>query len=326
MMKRRTLLAAALATATAARAQTPALPQTLTLMVPFPPGGASDGFARALAPRLARELGCTVIVDNLAGASGSLAANKVLGRAAAGDMLFVASPTELILAPATLQAVRYKPEDFRNLGIISRPPLALYVRADIPAGNVDELVAWSRAHPDKPLTYGSVGVGSIYHLAGEAFAEAAGVETSHVPYKGGAPMLQDLLGGHVDMALFPADGHMAKRIAGSKVKTLAVTGAARTPAFPSVPTFAESKGLAKFSTVDVWGGFFVPTATPAALTPALYRGVQAAMADAETQQQMQALAGVPLMPAMTLAQAASFYEAEITRYRQAVAKAKLQPS
>jgi tripartite-type tricarboxylate transporter receptor subunit TctC len=298
----------------------------VTLMVPFPVGGASDGFARAIGPRLAKALNSTVIVENMPGASGSLAANKVLGRAAAGDMLFLASPTELVLAPATLQSVRYKPEDFRSLGFISRAPLALYVRADLPAGSADELVAWAKARADKPPTYGSVGVGSIFHLAGEAFAEASGLALTHVPYKGGAPLLQDLMGGHVDMVLFPADGTMAKQVAGGKIKPLAVTGATRSPAFPSVPTFAESKALAKFSTVDVWGGVFIPTATPAALTEAMYRAVQAALADPEAQQQLQTLAGVPLLPAMSMAQAAQFYEAEIRSYRQAVAKAKLQPS
>lgn len=146
MMNRRTLLAAAaaLGPCTAIRAQTPTAPTVLTLMVPFPPGGSSDVYARAIAPVMARELGCTVIVENLPGASGSLAVAKVLARASAGDMLVVGSPTELILAPATLQSVRYKPEDFRPLAIMSRSQLALYARTDLPASNVDELLPGPR--------------------------------------------------------------------------------------------------------------------------------------------------------------------------------------
>ena len=187
-MKRRTLLAAAaaLGASAAARAQQPAIPSVLTLMVPFPAGGVSDLYARAVAPRMAKELDCTVIVDNLAGASGSIAVARAMGRAAS-DMVVVGSPTEMILAPAMLQSARYKPEDFRPLALLSQSQLALYARADLPMGNVDELVAWARANRDKPLTYGSVGIGSIYHLAGQAFADAVGVPMNHVPYKGGAP-------------------------------------------------------------------------------------------------------------------------------------------
>ncbi len=323
MMKRRTFLAAAALGATAAvHAQTPAL---LTLMVPFPAGGVSDLYARAVAPRIAKELGCTVIVENVPGASGSIAVGKVMGRAAAGDMLVVGSPTEMILAPATLQSARYKPEDFRPLALLSRSQLALYARADLPMANVDELVAWAKANPDKPLAYGSVGVGSIYHLAGQAFADAVGVAMNHVPYKGGAPLLTDLAGGHIDLVLLPANGDMAGRVATGKIKALAVTGNARSPVYPAVPTFAESHSLSRFTSIDSWVGLFIPVAAPAPLAQAISRAVQAALGDAEVQRQLQAQAGVPLPPPMPAPQLAAFYTAEIERYTQAVRKAKLQP-
>ncbi|MGV3570387.1 MAG: tripartite tricarboxylate transporter substrate binding protein [Ramlibacter sp.] len=327
-MKRRTLLAAAaaLGAATAVRAQAPAIPSVLTIMVPFPAGGVSDLYARAVAPRIAKELGNTVIIENLPGASGSMAVAKVLGRAAAGDMLVLGSPTEMILAPATLQSARYKPEDFRPLALASRSQLALYARADLPASNVDELVAWAKANPAKPLSYGSVGVGSIYHLAGQAFADAAGVPMSHVPYKGGAPLLQDLSGGHIDLVLLPANGDMARRVATGKLKALAVTGGARSPVFPDAPAFAESRSMPRFTTVDSWAGLFIPAAAPASLAQAISRAVAAAMGDAEVQKQLEALAGVPLAPQMPAPQLAAFYSAEIDRYTQAIRKAKLQPA
>jgi tripartite-type tricarboxylate transporter receptor subunit TctC len=327
-MKRRTLLAAAaaLGATAAARAQAPAIPSVLTIMVPFPAGGVSDLYARAVVPRMAKELGCTVIVENLPGASGSMAIAKVLGRASAGDMLVLGSPTELILAPATLSSARYKPEDFRPLAMVSRSQLALYARADLPAASVDELVAWAKANPDKPLSYGSVGVGSIYHLAGQALADAAGVPMNHVPYKGGAPLLQDLAGGHIDMVLLPANGDMARRVATGRPKALAVTGNARSPVFPNVPTFAESRSMTRFSTVDSWAGLFIPAAAPAPLTQAIARAVVAAMADAEVQKQLEALAGVPLSAPLTAPQMAAFYTAEIEHYTQAIRKAKLQPA
>lgn len=326
MMKRRTLLAAAaaLGATAAARAQTPAMPPVLTLMVPFPAGGVSDLYARAVAPRMAKELGTTVVVENLAGASGSLAVSKALARTG-GDMLVVGSPTEMILAPAMLQSARYKPADFRPLGLLSRSALALYARADLPAANVDELVAHAKAHPAKPLSYGSVGVGSIYHLAGQAFADAVGVPMNHVPYKGGAPLLQDLAGGHIDMVLLPANGDMASRVATGKLKALAVTGDARAPVFPNVPTFAESRSLARFATVDSWVGLFLPVSAPAPLAQAIGNAVQVAMADPEVQRQLQAQSGVPLPAPLPAQQLAAFYTTEIERYTQAVRKANLQP-
>ena len=328
MMNRRTLLAAAaaLAPAAAIRAQTPSVPTVLTLMVPFPPGGSSDVYARAIGPIMARELGCTVIVENLPGASGSLAVAKVLARASTGDMLVVGSPTELILAPATLQSVRYKPEDFRPLAIMSRSQLALYARADLPASNVDELIAWAKANPATPLSYGSVGMGSIYHLAGDAFAEAVGVPMNHVPYKGGAPFLTDLTGGHIDMVFLPADGNMARRVASGKPKALAVTGSVRSPVFPNVPTFAETRSATRFATVDAWAGLFAPVASPESLVQAMTRAVLTALADPNVLQQLQAQSGVPSAPQMPPAQLAAFYSAEIARYRQAIQKAKLQPA
>ncbi len=330
MMKRRTLLAgaAALGATAAARAQAPAqtIPTVLTIMVPFPPGGSSDVYASAIGPRLAKELGCTVVVENLPGASGSIALAKVMGRAAAGDMLVVGSLTELILAPATVQSVRYKPEDFRPLAMFSRSQLALYARSDLPANTVDELVALAKANPGKPLSYGSVGMGSIYHLAGDAVAEAIGVPMNHIPYKGGAPLITDIVGGHVDLMLLPADGNMARRVASGKPKALAVTGTSRAPAFPSVPTFAESRSMKGFETVDAWAGLFIPASAPAALTQALQKAVLVALGDPEVQQQLQNQTGAPVVAPMPVPQLAAYYNAEIERYTQAVKKAKLQPA
>lgn len=330
MMNRRTLLAASAAVAAlgvpaAARAQQPALPSVLTLMVPFPAGGVSDLYARAVGPRIAKELGITVVVENLAGASGSIAVARVVGRPA-GEMLVVGSPTEMILAPATLQSARYKPEDFRLLALLSQSQLALYARADLPVSNADELVAWAKANPGKQLNYASVGVGSIYHLAGQAFADAVGVPMNHVPYKGGAPLLQDLAGGYVDMVLLPANGDMAGRVGTGKIKVLAVTGSARSPVFPNAQTFAESRSLTHFSTVNSWVGLFIPTAAPAPLAQAISRAVVAALEDADVKRQLQHLAGgVPLAPPMPAPQLAAFYKAEIEVYTQAIRKAKLQP-
>lgn len=299
---------------------------TTTFYVPFPAGGSSDVFARTLTPGLARQLQRTVVVENLAGASGSIAANKVLARGPAGDALFLGSPSETILAPATLKAVKYKPSDLRLVYLISKPSLGVYVRGDLPVNSIDELVAYARAQKDKPVTYGSVGVGSVYHLAGNAFMQAVGAPMTHVPYRGGAPLLQDLMGSQLDMALFPADGHLAKMAAGGKMRVIGMTGTARSPLFPQAGTFAESKTLPGFSTVDVWGGVFMPRVTPESLVQAVHRAAVAAMAEPDTRRAMELAAGVPLMPTMDLAQLAQFYATETQRFQEATQRAQLEPN
>lgn len=298
--------------------------QPLIIMVPYPAGGTSDVFARTIAPALGRALGRTTIVENLSGANGSIAAAKVLSQGIRGDMIFFASPGELIMAPQILRAVKYKANEFKALGIVSRPALALYVRETMKFSNVDEFVAWGRTQKAESISYGSSGIGSVYHLAGAAFAEGAGLRMNHSPYKGAQPMLQDLMGGHIDMAMFAADGQMAKFVASGKLRPLAVTGNSRSPAFPDVPTFAESKMLKSFSTVDVWGGVFAPAATPNATLVTLHRAVQAAIADPVTHQQLEATASIPLMPPMSLAALTEFYQGEIARFSEAAQRANLE--
>lgn len=296
----------------------------VTLYVPYPAGGTSDVFARALAPGLAAQLQRTVLIENLSGASGSIAVNKVLSRGATGDSLLLGSPTEAILAPATLKAVKYSPNDLRLVHVISRPTLGVYVRADLAANNIDELVALAKSSKDKPLSYGSVGVGSVYHLAGDAFVQAAALNMTHVPYRGGTPLLQDLMGGQLDMAFFPVDGNLVKMLSGGKMRIIGVTSATRSPLVPAAGTFSESKTLPRFSTVDVWGGVFVPKATPEAIVQSLHRAAQEAVSRPEVRKNLEATAGVPLVPPMTLDQLTAFYNNEIAQFQDATRRAHLE--
>lgn len=323
MNRRSMLLAFSLwAAGTSLNAQTST--EAMTLYVPFPAGGSSDVFARTLAPTLSKQVQRTLIVENLAGASGSIAANKVLSKGGSGDALFLASPTETILAPATLKLTRYKPADFRMVGLISRVPLGVYVRADLPVQTIDELVTYAKSRKDNPLSYGSVGIGSVYHLAGTAFMQAVGVPMTHIPYKGGAPLLQDLMGGQLDMALFPADGHLAKMTTNGKMRVIGITAPNRSPLFPNAGTFAESKTLPKFTTVDVWGGIFVAKATPEATVQALHRAFQATLEDPETKKAMDTATGGMLAAPMNLEQLARFYNTEAQRFEAAVKQANIE--
>lgn len=325
-MIRRSLLLAlpSLALSLPTLAQIPS--DILTLYVPYPPGGPSDIFARALTPGLSRQLQKTVVVENLAGASGSIASSKLLARGNAGEAVLFGSPTELVMAPATLKAVKYKPSDFRLISLISKPPLGLYVRGDMPANSIDEFIAYAKANKDRPLNYGSVGIGSVYHLAGDALVRASGVDMAHVPYRGATPLLQDLMGGQLDVAFFPVDGNLAKMTMGGKVRVIGIAGPSRSPLFPNAGTFAESASLPKFTTVDVWGGVFTTKAVPEKTVLALHQAAQAAIAEPDTHKALELAAGLPLMPPMTLEQLAGFYATETLRYQEAAKRASLEPN
>ncbi|HNB46313.1 MAG TPA: tripartite tricarboxylate transporter substrate binding protein, partial [Burkholderiaceae bacterium] len=203
----KTLLGLSMAGALVATAAAPAMAQSfpnrqVNLMVPYPAGGLSDAIARTVEKPLAKALGQMVIIENLGGVSGALGAQKVLSTPADGHMIYQGSPNETILAPLALQAVKYKSEDFRMVQIIGAFPMAVLARKDLPANNIDELAALAKkaAAEGRPLTYGSVGVGSFYHVLGEHFAHIAGAPMTHVPYKGMAPLSTDLAGGQVDVS------------------------------------------------------------------------------------------------------------------------------
>lgn len=326
-MDRRRFLAAT-ASLAGAGGLAPALAQqgnTLNFVVPFSAGGISDLFARVMSPEMGKALNKTVVIDNVTGASGSIAARKVLGRGAAGDTVFMGSPTDLITAPATIKAANYKSTDFTLVSLITRTPLAVFVRADLPVKTVDELITLARSQPGKPLSYGSVGVGSIFHLAGELFAQAGGMKLTHVPYRGGAPLLQDLASSQIDMVLFSASGDMAKNVAGGRMRALAVAGTKQAPAFAGLSTFADSRLLPNWSTIDVWAGVLAPAATPSAVLSALHAACASALADPPTHKAIVDASGGPLSPPMTLAQLEEFYSKEIARYTTAIKQVNLSP-
>lgn len=322
-------LALAAACAAPAFAQTPAAAPAsgtpISIIVPYPPGGVSDIFARTVAPPLGKLLNRTIVVENVTGASGSIAASKVLSGPPNGNLLFMGSPTEVVLAPVTLKAVKYQASDFRLLGLIMQAPLAVYVRGDLPVNNIDELLAYARKPGNKELSYGSTGPGSLYHLAGEGFREAAGINAVHIPYRGGMPLLQDLMGSSVDMTFLPADGTIAKMAEGGKMKAIAVAAPARSPRFPNAPTFAESKALPQFTTQGVWGGLMVPATTPEPLAAQIHKALAETLAMPDVRQALEA-AGSSVPPPMSLAQAAAFYKNESSKLIAAAKAAKLEPN
>lgn len=259
--------------AASASAQTyPSKP--VTLLVPYPAGGLSDVIARTVNNSLSKHLGQPVIVDNLGGASGSIAAQKVLNSPSDGHLIFQGSPNELILAPLAISAIKFKSEDFRLVQMIATAQIGFLARADLPVNNVDEFVEYARkaAAQGKPVTYASVGPGSFYHLLGEHLSKVTGIPMIHVPYKGAAPAEQDLMAKQVDIFLAPYGKKYLELHKTGKVKVLAMLNPTRLDGVKDFPAISESKSLKNF-TFNIWTGYFVKKDTPEPVVVAIHKAI-----------------------------------------------------
>ena len=280
------LMAGLLFAAGAVSAQTyPA--KNVSLMVPYPPGGPSDAIARIFSAPLAKELGQQVIVENLGGVSGALAAQKVLAAPADGYYLFQGSPNEVILAPMANAAVKLKTEDFRLVHPVADAVMVFVTRKDLPVNSVDELIALARKSSDKPLNYGSVGVGSLYHLILENVQQTAGVKLTHAPYKGNAPLLQDLGGGQIDFAVLVYSAAMGALAEQGRLKVIGQLGAQRSELLKNVPTASEGKELKNLN-YKIWSGLMVPKNTPEAVVERLHKAITATLKDPDVRSKLAA--------------------------------------
>ncbi len=309
---------------TTSLAQTfPAKP--VTLMVPYPAGGVSDVIARTLNVTLAKHLGQPVIVENLGGAGGAIAAQKVLHSPADGHLIFQGGPNELILAPLSNSAVKYKSEEFRLVQMITINPMAVLARKDLPVNNGDELIAYAKKAADAgtPMTYASVGPGSMYHLLGEHMSKQTGIAMTHVPYKGGAPAQQDLMGGLVDIFMTPFGKSHGQLVDEGKLKVVGVLSSERQAMFKKAPTLNESKALKGF-VFEMWSGYFVRKDTPESVVQALHKALSEVANDPAVRAALEAQAMVVPRP-QPLTAMNKVYSDNIARYR-AIAKAiNLQP-
>lgn len=318
-----TLIAGLVLAGTALAQSFPSKP--VTLMVPYPAGGLSDVTARTINNALSKQLGQPVIVENLGGASGGIAAQKVLNSAADGYMIFQGSPNELVLAPLSNAAIKYKSEDFRLVQMISINPMAMFARKDLPANNGDELVAYARktAAAGKPMTYASVGPGSMYHLLGEHMSKLTGIPMTHVPYKGAAPAQQDLMSGEVDIFMTPYGKGPVQLAEDGKLKVVAALSLERQELIKKHPTLNESTALKGF-VFDIWSGYFVHKDTPEAVVQTLHKALSEVANDPTIRAALEAQAMVVPRP-QPLASLNKVYADNTSRYR-AIAKAmNLQP-
>jgi tripartite-type tricarboxylate transporter receptor subunit TctC len=295
----------------------------VNLMVPYPAGGPSDAIARILNTPLGKELGQQVLVENLGGVSGAMAAQKVLAAPADGYYIFQGSPNEVILSPLANAAVKLKTEDFRLVHPVADAVMVFVTRKDLPVNNIDELIALARKSADKPLTYGSVGIGSLYHLILENVQAQTGIKLAHVPYKGNAPLLQDIGGGQVDFAVLVYSAAMGALAEQGRMKVIGQLGAQRSELLKNVPAASESQALKDFS-YKIWTGFMVPRSTPEDVVVRLHAMIGKALQDPAVRSQLAAQTQLAAAP-MTLAESAKFFDAETARYRAIAKQINLQP-
>ena len=254
--------------------------KTIRIVVPYPPGGTTDLLARAIAPRLGERLGQAVVVENKAGAGGVIGAQQVAKAAPDGRTLVFASIASHGIIPALQNPPPYDPVvDFTPITLVASTPNVLLANAELPTRDVRELIAMARAEPGK-INFGSTSHGGSPHMSGELLESMADIKMQHVPYKGGAPMLIDLMGGQIPIAFDNLPSSMVYIKAG-KVRALAVTTSKRWPGAPEIPTMAEA-GVPGYE-VDAWFGLLAPAGTPRAVIDGLNRNVIAVLKTPEVE-------------------------------------------
>ena len=294
----------------------------VSLVVPWPAGGPSDFVARQIQSDTQKALGQTLIVENIGGVGGAMGVQKML-TGNDGHTLLLGSPLELIIPPLTLATVKYKPTDLRMVAQLVKAPLVLLARKDLPASNIEELLALVAQRKDKPLTMANTGPGSMFHLVAEKLAQAMGSEFVHVPYRGSAPAMGDLMGGQVDLMFTIFAGPIPATIADGKLKAIGLAAAKPLPKFPQIAALASHPRLAGFE-FDSWAGVQVPRNTPEDVAQRLNKVLNDAMANPQTRQAFESTGNI-VVPPLTLAELDRLYQSEIARY-QAVAKSiNLQP-
>ena len=285
----KTILAAALFASVAAAphvARAQSYPtKAVTIVVGFTPGAASDLIARTVAERLSPVLGQTVIVDNRAGASGNIAAAYVARAPADGHTLLIGVDAIMTSNVYLFKDIQFDPvKDFKPITNAGANIIGLAVSDDLPVKNVAELIAYAKANPGK-LNYGSSGLGSPHHLAGELLRKLAGVEITHVPYKGGGAAINDLLGGHIPMA-FLSMSAAVPALATGKIRLLAVVEKTRYAGMPDIPTIGETVPGFEMSS---WLGVFAPAGTPDAIVARLNTEIGKILSDSAVKEKFAVL-------------------------------------
>jgi tripartite-type tricarboxylate transporter receptor subunit TctC len=286
--------------------------RSIRLVVPFSPGAGTDAISRILAQRMSDSLGQAIIVDNRAGAGGTIG-TEIVAKAPADGYTLLFAPAAHAINPSVYPKLGYDTErDFTPISIAASLPVVFAVEASVPARSVGELVALAKAQPGK-LSMASAGNGTVFHLAGEMFKSAAGISFLHVPYKGGAPAMAALVGAQVSMA-FETSLTVAPHVKSGKLRALAVASDNRIAILPEVPTLAQSgfPGIL----AENWYGLYAPAGTPGETIARLHADLAMAVADPDVRQKL-AAQGAETRD-LTPAQSAAFVRAEMAKWARVV--------
>jgi tripartite-type tricarboxylate transporter receptor subunit TctC len=294
--------------------------KVMRIVVPFAAGGPTDILARVLAPKLAASLKRNVIVENRVGGTGAIGATFVAKAAPDGDTLLLGTSSIMAASPNLSPNLTYDPiNDFVPISLIATIENLLVIHPGVPAKNVKELVAYAKANPNK-LSYASSGIGSTYHLGAELFAAQTGIEWTHVPYKGAAPAIQDVLAGHIQV-MFDNTSSAIPYIKAGKLRALGVASLKRYPTLPELPTIAE-EGVPGYETT-IWLGFFAPAKTPPAVLQKLNRDIQDAVNSAEYKEKLIAL---DIQPKVSSSQElAAFLKSDLAKWAKVIRDANIKP-
>jgi tripartite-type tricarboxylate transporter receptor subunit TctC len=292
--------------------------RAVKIIVSAPPGGGLDIAARVIAERLSGMWGQPFVVENRPGAGGNLGAEAVAQAEPDGYTLLAAQPAPLTTNALLYKQLHFDPAAFEPLAIMTSIPNTLVVRSDFPAGSVAGLIAHARAHPGK-INFGSQGVGTTPHLTGELFARVSATHLVHVPYRGTAQAVNDLVAGHLDMLFFQLDSVREQYLA-KKAKMLAVTTEQRVPAVPEVPTMREA-GVGDFRS-DTWNALAAPPKTPLPIVAKLNQAVNEVLRSRETAEQLGRMNMTPI--GGTPDEVRKFIREETERWSDVIRSAKIQ--
>jgi tripartite-type tricarboxylate transporter receptor subunit TctC len=312
-MKKRKFLMACVAGLLAVTAAHAWPDKNVTLVVPFPPGGSTDLIARTLAPKLQEKLGGTFIIDNKPGATGTIGAGFVTRAAPDGHTLFVSSLGPFVIAPHLLSKVPYDAlKDFDYITVAVQAPNVLVVPVNSPHKSMADVIAFQKANPNK-MTFASSGNGSSDHLTAELFWLQTGTTGIHVPYKGGGPVMTDLLGAQVDSSFMNINTAMPQIVAG-KLRALSITSAKRSPLLPNVPSL-EELGI-KDANVNSWQAIAAPKGLPADIKAKLHAAIVSALNDPQVKPKLLDL-GFEIV-ANTPEQFTAFQASEFARWKKLI--------
>ena len=315
------LLSAALAAATPGLAQTfPS--KAIVVKLAYPPGGPADTDIRDFLPALQAELGQPVVIENLPGANGSIAANAALQAAPDGHTLLGIVASDLLLAPRIIATAKYKLEAFRPIAVTGYSEMVLVSSPKRGFANLEDMVKQAKSNPAKPFSIGHWGNGSLTHIAGADFSERTGLKLLQVPYKGAAPVIPDLVNGSVDLTFFPLAGPLLGLIKSGHVKALAIAADKRSPQLPDLPTLNETRVVSNF-TFAIWSAVFAPAGVPDAVVARMNSAMNKKIVSPEWRARQLGNGATPLDP-MNLNQLDQFYKAE-ARNVEAAAKVLRDP-